>query len=80
VRLHSKIKIKLWDVRTSEPIRTNQGAYMAEPLAFSPDGRQIISGEEANGVARVWDASTGAPLLALRGHKGPVRCAASARR
>jgi WD40 repeat protein/serine/threonine protein kinase len=68
---------KWWDAQTGEPIRTDQArVYGPRPLAVGPDGRQIVSGTEDSGVAHVWNALTGAQLLALRGHQGTVRCAA----
>jgi WD40 repeat protein len=40
-------------------------------VAFSRDGRRIISGG-IDGLAIVWDAFTGRRLLTLRGHRGQV--------
>ena len=42
------------------------------PRPFSPDGARIVSGADDNTV-RVWDASSGAELLVLRGHEGRAR-------
>ncbi|PVH70823.1 NACHT-domain-containing protein [Cadophora sp. DSE1049] len=36
-------------------------------VAFSPDGKQIVSGSDDNTV-RLWDATTGAALQTLKGH------------
>jgi len=78
--------IKLWNAQTGEAIRTLRGrgifpsewaiGLMPSGVAFSPDGKRIASGEGGRRFVRVWDALTGAPLLALHGHKGAVRCAA----
>ncbi len=38
-------------------------------VAFSPDGKRIISGSRDNTI-KVWDAATGAELMTLRGHDG----------
>ena len=38
---------------------------------FPPDGARIVSGSDDKTV-RVWDAASGAELLVLRGHEGPV--------
>ena len=41
-------------------------------VAFSPDGRRIVSGS-ADGKVRLWDATTGAEQQALAGHSSTVR-------
>ena len=39
-------------------------------VAFSPDGKQVVSGSDDKTV-RLWDAATGAALQTLEGHSGP---------
>src|SRR5215471_15081226 len=39
--------------------------------SFSPDGWRVLTGSYDR-TARVWDARTGAELLALKGHTGLV--------
>ena len=43
--------------------------------AFSPDGKQALTGAYDNTV-RLWDVETGRCLLVLVGHTGPVLCVA----
>jgi WD40 repeat protein len=47
-------------------------------VAFSPDGRQVVSGSGGSGdrTVRLWDAATGAALQTLEGHSGSVRSVA----
>ena len=40
-------------------------------VAFSPDGRRIVTGGPDN-TGKVWDAVTGQELFTLKGHPGPV--------
>jgi WD40 repeat protein len=40
-------------------------------VAFSPDGKQVVSGS-GDQTVRLWDAATGAPLQTLQGHTGSV--------
>lgn len=44
-------------------------------VAFSPDGQRIATGS-ADKTAKVWDATTGEPLLTLVGHEGMVKSVA----
>jgi len=44
-------------------------------VAFSPDGKQVVSGSSDRTV-RLWDAATGAPLQTLEGHIGSVNSVA----
>jgi WD40 repeat protein len=40
-------------------------------VAFSPDGKQVVSGSRDKTV-RLWDAATGAALQTLEGHSSSV--------
>jgi hypothetical protein len=54
------------------PLRGHTGTVRS--VVFSPDGAKVVTAS-ADGTARVWDANTGAEVLALRGHTGTVRSA-----
>ncbi|MHC4199908.1 MAG: hypothetical protein ACYSU0_07955, partial [Planctomycetota bacterium] len=40
-------------------------------VAFSPDGKRIVTGSWRK-TAKLWDAATGAEVMTLKGHAGPV--------
>ena len=68
--------IDLLDAQSLEPARRwphGHGAPLRS-LAFSPDSRRLLTTAE-DGIARVWDATTGARLHDLVGHAGRVLCA-----
>jgi WD40 repeat protein len=57
-------KIRLWDVQSGAKIRTFTGhSDEISGLAFSPDGRKIISSADAS--ARLWDVATGEEIAAM---------------
>jgi WD40 repeat protein len=60
------------DVRTGKALV--QIKIMALCVAFSPDGKRIVTG--GFDLAKVWDAETGTQLFELKGHQGPVQSAA----
>jgi WD40 repeat protein len=55
--------VTLWDARTGELHRTLQTS--AQGLAFTPDGRRIITGGPSGNVD-VWEFASGAKLATLR--------------
>ncbi len=75
---------RLWDARTGMPIgatmrhseriqigTTNKEADKVFSASFSPDGRRIVTAGEDK-TARLWSATTGAPLVSLLGHSDAV--------
>jgi WD40 repeat protein/tetratricopeptide (TPR) repeat protein len=59
---------KIWDARTGSPLFELTGhSKPVISVAFSADGRRVVSGSEDK-TARVWDALTGKSLLELKGH------------
>jgi WD40 repeat protein len=63
--------VRVWDVATRQESFILPGDRYAFPcMAFSPDGRRVVT--SAEGTVAVWDAMTGQEVLMLRGHTGGV--------
>lgn len=65
--------IGLWDWRRQRPLRRLEGHTSSlRCLAFSPDGRWLISGGGETTV-RVWEVASGRECRTLVGHEGEIR-------
>ena len=62
---------KLWDARTGDLRQTLDGSFDRLCLAYSPDGRLLVSGGK-DGLVQVWDARTGKRLRSLDSGHGWV--------
>ncbi len=65
-------QIHLWnseDAKLNRSIKGQNGSVTS--LAFSPDGKQIISGSEDR-IARIFDSSSGKVKASLRGHSAKI--------
>ncbi|NDJ62327.1 MAG: protein kinase, partial [Chloroflexi bacterium] len=65
-------RMLMWDAASGEALFTFDGHRGdLEDVAFSPDGRSILSGDQ-NGLALLWDAATGALVHTLDSHSTSV--------
>lgn len=70
--------VSVWDITSGTEIRRIEGLQASVwSVAFSPDGRKIVSGlgnlldVEANPI-RLWDKNSGVELMGFKGHSGKV--------
>jgi eukaryotic-like serine/threonine-protein kinase len=65
-------EVKLWDTQTGRETLTLTGhAGRVRSVAFSPDGRRLVSAA-ADRTVKVWDAQTGQERLTFKGFADPV--------
>jgi eukaryotic-like serine/threonine-protein kinase len=69
--------VRVWDAGTERevfPLPAAKGkiALPYQAVAFSPDGRYLVTGR-VNGAVQVWDGSTGAEVGTLDTHKREIR-------
>ena len=64
-------EFKQWSSPTDGSAHTD----WVNSVAFSPDGRRIVSGSQDRTI-RIWNALTGECLRTIRGHQGPVEAVA----
>ncbi len=65
--------LHLWEIATSREIRSIQGYKScllregANSIAFSPDGRSVLTSSRCDDVVRVWDTASGKALTQFAG-------------
>jgi hypothetical protein len=64
-------EVRVWDATTGQEVRT-LGSHKtgAATVAFSADGRLLVSAGVADGLVYVWEVRTGRRLASLPGHEG----------
>jgi WD40 repeat protein/serine/threonine protein kinase len=68
-------ELKVWDAATGEPLMTREGRGQVFSAAFSPDGRLLVLGGQAGGIA-VLDWETQQTISRTPGHAGNVTAVA----
>jgi len=64
--------LKLWNVATGKQIRIIEmptPAHVPDSVAFSPDGKQILSGSSVDSTIKLWNAAKGKEIRTFTGHK-----------
>jgi WD40 repeat protein len=65
--------IAVWETATGKLVRQiPEGNSNAFALAFSPDGKRLVSGQENNEI-HLWEIASGKRLLTLEGHEDSVQ-------
>src|SRR5262249_27869689 len=59
--------VRLWDAATGEPCATWPHLGIVRALAFSPDGRWLVIGDERQDRLRIWDVATARVRREIRG-------------
>jgi WD40 repeat protein/tRNA A-37 threonylcarbamoyl transferase component Bud32 len=73
--LATALGIYLYDANTFEEVRFIRTRCWVTCVAFSPDGRTVLAGNQ-DGTVRLWKLSNGRCLRTLRGHTAKVKSVA----
>ncbi|MCX6560586.1 MAG: caspase family protein [Candidatus Aminicenantes bacterium] len=62
--------VQLWDAATGAPLRSfGEPTDSIGSMAFSPDWKVIVSGDNYDSWVKLWDVATGKPLGTLEGYR-----------
>ena len=64
-------ELNVWNTQTGRQVLSLRGSGYLTGVAFSPDGRRLVSGE-ISGRVKLWDLATGQEIRILWGHRRPV--------
>ena len=65
--------VRLWDASSGKELRAAEVGSSAYALAFSPDGRWLVSNDDRHSSLIVWDADTLERRGKLRGHTDDIQ-------
>ena len=69
--LYGSSEVKVWDAATGQELLNLPFTENVRGVAFSPDGRRLVTGSH-KGKVKAWDAATGEDLLTIRAHNGVI--------
>ena len=60
--------MKVWDAdKGTETLSLKGHTHMVSSVAFSPDGKRIVSGSDWDNTVKVWDADKGTEIALPQG-------------
>jgi WD40 repeat protein/serine/threonine protein kinase len=65
--------VKVWDVQDGQITSPLPPVTECYAVAFSPDGRYLVTGEGSSGIVKVWDAQNGNPVSTIGTHEREIR-------
>jgi hypothetical protein len=69
--------VRLWDVPQAREVwSVKADSGVVNCVAFTPDGRRVLSVGGSDRALRLWDAETGQLVRRMEGHKGNIPCVA----
>src|SRR5262249_59288213 len=64
----SRSALQLWDAATGRPLLPRPGHTAGvDTLAFTPDGRRLVTTSHEGNSARLWDVATGRQVSSFEG-------------
>ena len=63
--------LRIWDAKTGRLLHSIGPNAQVNAVAFSPDGRQVLSGSDDNQLI-LWDSASGAVVRRFDGHSGSI--------
>jgi WD40 repeat protein len=63
--LGEPVLLRLWDAATGKEVRSIAGKGAVQTVAFTPDGKRVLTGFGGNDAFRLWDVETGKEVRAF---------------
>ena len=75
IALELPVALELWEVESGRLVYTYEEGESANSVAFSPDGKHIVSGW-SDSTLKLWETESGQHVHTFKGHKGEVKSVA----